>query len=144
MGDDAVVGNGPAVADVADQGDDRRDLGLGKQPIAELMARIDDLYADGGGVAVVLAAPAPRPGMPGAPFFGHKLEDPAVLLDQIMGRHLGLGVAQPRQGGLARLHAGIVQHQHVGRRPTRVEVRRGRRNQVNHGFRPQRPWRSQP
>ena len=132
MADDAVVGDGPAAANVADQGDDRRDLGLGEVAIAELMARIDDFYADGGGVAVVLALPDAATRVPGAAFFGNKMEDTAVFLDQIMGGDLGLGIAQARQGRLAGLHPCVMKHQHVGRRTARVEVGRRRVDEGDH------------
>ncbi len=90
------------------------------------MARIDDLDADGGGVDVGLALPGAAPGVPGPALFGHQTQDGAVLIDDVVGRDLGLGVAQARDRRLGRLHAGIVQHQHVRRAAPGVEVRRRR------------------
>uniref|UniRef100_A0A0N5A0A3 PE-PGRS family protein n=1 Tax=Parastrongyloides trichosuri TaxID=131310 RepID=A0A0N5A0A3_PARTI len=90
------------------------------------MARIDDLDADGGGVDVGLALPGAATGVPGPALFGHQTQDGAVLIDDIVGRDLGLGVAQAGDRRLGGLHAGIVQHQHVRRAAPGVEVR-GRR-----------------
>ena len=39
--------------------------------------------------------------------------DAAVFADQVMRRHLGVGVAQPVQRGLSAMHAGIMQHHEV-------------------------------
>ncbi len=100
---------------------------LGREvPVAELVAGIDQLDADGAGVDVPLAGPAGHAGVPGAPVLGHQLEDPTVLLDHVVGAHLGGGVAETLQRRLARLHAGVMKQQHVDRLVAAcVVVRRG-------------------
>src|SRR5690606_23891290 len=148
VADDAGVGDGPAGADVADQRDQRLDLRRGEQAIAELMARIDDFDADRGGVDVGLALPGAAPGVPGAALLRHQAQDRAVLVDDVVGRDLGLGIAKAGHGLLGRRHAGIVQHQHVRRAASGVEVRGRRVSEGYHGREimraDQRPSLSQP
>ena len=69
----------------------------GNGAVAELVAGIDDLHADRAGVDVALALPVASARVPGAALLGHQREDAAVLLDQVVGRDLGLGIAQPRR-----------------------------------------------
>ncbi len=95
------------------------------------MAWVDDLDADRSGVAVAVALPERDPRVPGAALLGDQSEDATVLLDQIVGRHLGLRIAQALQRLLARAHAGVVQHQHVRRRAPDVEVGRRRLDQLH-------------
>ena len=52
--------------------------------------------------------------MPGAPRFGHKLDDAAVFKHEIMTGDLRGGIAEPIQRALGRGHAGIVQDDAVG------------------------------
>ncbi len=54
--------------------------------------------------------------MPGAAVLRHQPEHRAVFLDHVMRRNPGLGAAQPVDGGLAGLHARVMQDQHVHRR----------------------------
>jgi hypothetical protein len=121
--DDPVVGDGPAAADGVEQPDDGVDLHVRKGAVTPLMAGIDDLDADRDGVDVLLALPPALAGVPGAALLRDQAEHAPVLLDQVMGADPGLGVAQPLQGGLARLHPGVVQDDHVRRRAPGVEVR---------------------
>ena len=52
--------------------------------------------------------------MVGATRFGHELKHRAVFRDDVVGRDLGHGIAEPQQGGGAVRHAGIMQHEAVG------------------------------
>ncbi len=65
--------------------------------------------------------------MPGAALLGHQAEDPAVLLDQVVGRDLGFRIAHPRQGRLAGPLAAedagaqaVGQREQPGGRPLRI------------------------
>jgi hypothetical protein len=107
--------------DVARQQDHRRDLRLGEIGIAEVVAGIDDLDADGARVDVALPFPGRDPGMPGAPQLRHALNRAAILEHHIVRRDLARRLAQLGERGLPVGHAGVVQHQHVraaGAQPT--------------------------
>ena len=84
--------NGPARTDVLDEVDHRGDLGDGKRSVPKLMARIDDLHANGNTVYVCFAPPETAAGVPGPASLGRKGEDPSILFDQIVGRNLGFGI----------------------------------------------------
>jgi len=57
--------------------------------------------------------------------FRHELRDRSVFIDEIMGGHFCLGVAQPRERGIGALHAGVVQNDRIDRHAALVVVRRG-------------------
>jgi hypothetical protein len=63
--------------------------------------------------------------MPGAPRFRHELIDTTVLVDEIVRGDFHDRIAQPRAGGFAGLHAGIVQQQNVDRAFALVVIGRG-------------------
>jgi hypothetical protein len=92
----------------------RAHLGLGKIQIAQLMARIVDLNADGARVEVGLAGPMRHARVPGAHAFGNHLRYAAVAADHVVAGDLALGVRQPFDSLLGAVHAGVVQDQHVG------------------------------
>jgi hypothetical protein len=128
MPDDPRLGNVMGGQDLVAELDQRIDLGRGVRRqravrLREIMPAIDDLDADGPGVQILVTLPAGDPGMPGPAAFGHHLVHPAILPEQVMGRDLCLRVAELVEGGLARHHAGIVQHQHVDGMLAVVEVR---------------------
>jgi hypothetical protein len=118
-------GNRMARQDVTTECDHGFDLQVGKVAVAEVVPRIDDLDADGVRVDVGHAVPRSQAGMPGAPRLRHELVDTTVLVDEIVRGDLHDRIAQPRAGGLARLHAGIVQQQHVDRALALVVIGRG-------------------
>jgi len=128
---DTRIRNGPPRADVGDEVDQGLDLRVGEGAIAELVARIDDLDADGDGVDVGLALPEALSGMPGAAFLRNQGEDAAVFLDHVVGADLGLRVAHAFERHLARGHAGVVQDDHVRRRRAGVEVGRRRLDEAH-------------
>ena len=109
----------------AAQRDDRRDLPLGKIRIAEIVAGIADLDADRARVDVGVAAPGRHPGVPGA------VGSPAPAERSSRFRARDSATRRGRSGRTAgaiascgELHAGVVQHDHVGAR----QARRARRN----------------
>ena len=113
MAQHAPGGNGVAGENAACQFDQRRDLRFGKGAIAEFMAGIDQLDADGAGIDVARAGPIGNARMPGAALFRHQRIDRAILVDHVMRRDFGGGIAHPRQRRFAAWHAGVMQHQHV-------------------------------
>ncbi len=56
--------------------------------------------------------------MPGALVLGHALHDATVLEHDVMCRDLAFWRTQPFQRGHAGLHAGVVQENDVGWRPS--------------------------
>ena len=75
----------------------RPDLRFGKFAIAEFMPRIDQLDANGARIDVARPRPIGLARMPGAPRFRYMTVNGAVLVDGVMRRNLGVGIAQPRQ-----------------------------------------------
>jgi hypothetical protein len=65
MGENVLRRDDVAEQDVAAEGDDPVDLPVGESPVAEFVARIDDLDADGARIDVGLAGPVRLAGVPG-------------------------------------------------------------------------------
>ena len=91
------------------------------------MAGIVDLDADRAGIEVGLSRPQALAGMPGPLLFGDELGDPSLLVDEVMTRDARLWPRQPIERAFRRLHAGVMQDEHVGLQPVapRLAVRRG-------------------
>ena len=106
--------NGPAAQDVETQRLHRAHLRVGKFAIAELVARIVDLDADGARIEVGLTRPIALARVPGALALRHHLGDAPLFIDEVMGRDLRLRAGQPFEGRVGRFHAGVMQDQHVG------------------------------
>src|SRR5215213_2003672 len=51
--------------------------------------------------------------MPGATCFGHELQNPAVLENEVVRRDLGKRVAEPLESLTSVRHAGVVQNENV-------------------------------
>jgi hypothetical protein len=92
--------------------------------IAELMAGIDDLDADAGGIDVGDAAPIAFARVPGALVLVDQPVDRPVLVDTIMRRDLGLGRGHAVERALAIGHAGVVEDDHRYRQRPLVEIGR--------------------
>ena len=88
MGEYPLGRDRPARADVARERDRRLDLALGKGRRAAVMARIDDLDPDRGGVQVAFALPRRLARVPRPIAFRDQLVDRAVFPDKIMRRDL--------------------------------------------------------
>ena len=112
--------------DIVTEQDQGLDLRFGKIAIAELVAGIGDLDADRARVDVGLARPEGFAGVPGALAFVDQPERAPVLEDEIVRRDGGARIAQPAKRLLGRVHAGVVQDEHVDALPdsTRTMVRR--------------------
>src|SRR6185312_12694852 len=115
MADHETRRNMPAGDDSARQFLDRGDLPVGKRAVAEFVAGIDDLDADGMGVDVAPPGPETFPGMPGAALLRHETPHRAVFLNDIMRADPGDGIAQPVDRRCRAGHAGVMEQQHIGR-----------------------------
>ena len=91
MAENARGGDGMAAENVVDEIQHGMDLwsGIGRQAAirrAEIMPAIDDLYADGAGVQILLSLPAGDACMPGALVLFDELRDAAIFPDHVVRR----------------------------------------------------------
>ncbi len=114
LGEHPLGRDGPARTEVARQRGHRRHLRLRVGRQAADMPGMDDLDAERAGVDVALALPGGGARVPGAAGLRNHLGDGTILEHEVMRRDLGARIAQPGDGGLRALHAGVVQDQHVG------------------------------
>src|SRR5579871_104523 len=126
MADDPRAGDRVARHYAAAEFDERRHLRIRKGPVAEVMAGIDELDADGDAVHVALAAPIADARVPGAPALVHQAIDRALLVDQVMAADLRGGVGQAPQSRFRIPHAGVVENDEIGRLASRPRVVIGR------------------
>ena len=124
MANDIAAADPVTLLDVGDERDERGHLLVGKWPIAEFVARIDDLDPDAGRIDVGDPAPARLAGMPGPLVFVDQPVDRAVLVNEIVGRDLRLGRGQPIERALHVGHSGIVKDDHRDRQLPLVEIGR--------------------
>jgi hypothetical protein len=126
MSEDAIRRDGVALQDIDAERLDGLHLDIRKVWIVEVVAGIMDLDADGARIEIRLSGPKALPGMPCPHVFRDELRHDAVRVDQIVARHLGLLAGEPVERSLGRIHAGIMQDEHV-RPPTlaaRLYIRR--------------------
>src|SRR5215469_3916166 len=98
--------NSMAGKDILTELDQRCHLGLWKGPVAEVMAGVDQLDADGDAVDVALPGPIADAGMPGAARFIDQAMNQSVFLDQVVAADLGRGIPEALERGLGIAHAG--------------------------------------
>ena len=79
------------------------------------MAGIDDFNPNGASIDIALSAPARDTRVPSALLFPDKSRDLAILFDEIVGTDFRLLIGQTAKRLLCRLHAGVVEDQHVDR-----------------------------
>ncbi len=161
MREDAAIRDVPARLDIADEADhgvdlifrkgwSRRRIGVGlhafRQRLGlavgaewppEIMPRMGDLDADGGGIHIRFAAPGAATRMPGATALGHQLEDTAILENEVMRRDLCNGVCEPEKCRTRIRHARVMQDDAVRRAqfaaaPTRPRAMVGRGEEARH------------
>ena len=112
------------------QRDHRGDLAQRKRRIAVVVTGIADLDADGMRIDVGVAIPRRDAGVPRALALRHALDDAPVRKHDVVGRHLGVRIAQPRQRRLIVGHAGVVQQDHIRLHAILALIEIGRRNDV--------------
>ena len=137
MADDVRVCDLPAASKPVQQADERLDLRLREGQVAVLVAGVDQFHTDGARIHVPIALPVGVARVPGPPLLRHEPQDAALALDHVVGGDLGLRIAEPLQRRRSALHAGVVDHHHVGRRRAGVEVGGGDLDEF--GFEAQHP-----
>src|SRR5215204_5035373 len=112
MTDDIAAANAMALLDIGDEWDECRNLLIRKRPVAELMARIDDLDPDARAVDVGNPAPARFARVPGSLRFIHHPIDGTVFIHAVMGGYLRLRRGQAAKRAFAIGHSRVVKHNH--------------------------------